>query len=64
MKKILLLTVAVLSVASGAYAFTAYFKYETRPSGMYKQCVYDYLGEDYVITVSSIKLCPMTIQIP
>lgn len=32
-------------------------------TGMTKQCYYDYLGNQYVITIDSYKLCPLTIQI-
>lgn len=54
---------AVLLVSSVAFAGTAFFSYETNDDGMYKQCVYDYLGEPYVITIKSIKLCPLTIPV-
>jgi hypothetical protein len=60
MKTILL--IALTLAASAAYAGTAFFKYE-RDTGMTKQCVYDYLGNEYTITINVVKICPVTIQI-
>lgn len=59
-----LLALALLAVSFVALAGgTAFFKYE-RTTGMTKQCVYDYLGSEYTITLSSIDLCPVTIEVP
>ena len=59
MKKLLL----VLSLVSvDAFAGTAFFKYEY-VSGMNKVCVYDHLGSDVAITINSVSLCPLTIQV-
>jgi len=61
----LMLAAFLLTVASQpAHAGTAFLDYEIDDGGMHKQCVYDYLGERYVITIPSIKLCPLTIQVP
>jgi len=60
MKTILL--IALTLAAGTAYAGMAFFQYE-RTTGMTKQCVYDYLGSEYTITISAISLCPLTIQI-
>jgi hypothetical protein len=32
-------------------------------TGMTKQCYYNYAGSTYTITVSSVQLCPMTIEV-
>jgi hypothetical protein len=32
-------------------------------TGMTKQCIYDYLGSKYTITIDSYKLCPMSIDV-
>lgn len=60
MKKLL---IGLLLLPSLAYAATAYFSHEVRTGGMTKQCVYTYLGSTYVITISAIKLCPLTIEV-
>jgi hypothetical protein len=57
-----LLIFAALLAASAAHAGTAFFKYE-RITGLTKQCVYDYLGSEYVITLQSYQLCPITITV-
>ena len=59
MKKLILV---LLLVSTTAFAGTAFFKYE-RTTGMTKQCVYDYLGNEYTITIKSYKLCPMSIEV-
>lgn len=60
MKKLIVLMAALISAS--AFAGTAYFKYE-RVTGMTKQCVYDYLGSEYVRTMRSTELCPLTIRV-
>lgn len=42
---------------------TMAFKKGEQTTGMTKQCYYDALGSGYTITVSSIDLCPLTIQV-
>jgi hypothetical protein len=32
-------------------------------TNMTKQCIYNYLGNKYTITVSSVEFCPMQIEI-
>ena len=61
MKTKLLALIAGLLISLSAYAGTAFFQYEVNTGGMTKQCVYDYLGSVYTITVSSVSLCPLTI---
>jgi hypothetical protein len=58
-----LLTIVLLLTSAAALAGTAFFKYE-RTTGMTKQCVYDYLGSEYTITLRCIDLCPLTIEVP
>jgi len=60
MKTILLITLTL--AASAAYAGTAFFQY-ARQTGMTQQCVYDYLGNEYTITISAASLCPLTLQV-
>jgi hypothetical protein len=58
-----LLLIALLA-AFPANAATAFFMYEQHNgTDMYKQCVYDLLGERFVITIPSVKLCPLTIEV-
>ena len=52
-----------LTIAASANAGTAFFKYEIPTGGMTKQCVYDYLGSTYTRTVSSVAICPLSIQV-
>jgi hypothetical protein len=61
MKKLIVMIAAALLSAS-AFAGTAFLKYE-RVTGMTKQCVYDYLGNEYTKTIRSTELCPLTIRV-
>jgi hypothetical protein len=61
MKTTLLLAAMLLSFS--ANAGTAFFVREVNTGGMTKQCVYDYLGSTYVITIDSIRLCPLSIEV-
>jgi hypothetical protein len=56
-------TIALLLITATAYAGTAHFTHETQGMGMTKQCHYKYLGEVYSITISKVKLCPLTIRV-
>lgn len=40
------------------------FKTGEVTSGMTKQCFYDALGSQYTRTMSSVALCPLSIQVP
>jgi hypothetical protein len=60
MKKFIVLMAALASAS--AFAGTAFLKYE-RVTGMTKQCVYDYLGNEYTRTMRSTELCPLSIQV-
>jgi predicted ABC-type sugar transport system permease subunit len=61
MKKLIVIAAAAL-VSASAFAGTAYLKYE-RTTGMTKQCVYEYLGNEYTKTIRSTELCPLSIQV-
>lgn len=60
MKK--LIALIVLTASATAFAGTAYLKYE-RVTGMTKQCVFDYLGNEYTKTIRSSELCPLSIKV-
>jgi len=60
MKKLIVLMALITSTA--ALAGTAFLKYE-RVTGMTKQCVYDYLGNEYTRTIRSTELCPLSIRV-
>lgn len=60
MKKLIVLMVALASAS--AFAGTAFLKYE-RVTGMTKQCVYDYLGNEYTRTIRATELCPLSIEV-
>lgn len=55
--------IAMTLLATFAYGGVAFLKGE-RVSGMNKICYYDHLGSDVAITVSSVALCPLTINVP
>lgn len=57
-----LIALIVLTASATAFAGTAYLKHE-RVTGMTKQCVYDYLGNEYTRTVRSSELCPLSIKV-
>ena len=52
----------VTAPALSAQTITAY-KTGERTTGQTKQCYYDGLGSEYTKTVSSIDLCPLSIQV-
>ena len=54
--------IALALTATSATAGTAFLSHEIR-TGFTKQCVYDYLGSVYTITIKSTKLCPLTIRV-
>lgn len=58
-----IIVLCLLLASAAAHAGTAFFSHEESNGGMYKQCVYDYLGSRFVITVQSYKVCPVTIQV-
>jgi hypothetical protein len=60
MKKLI---IVLLLVSAPAFAATAFFSHETTGQGMTKQCHYKYLGEMYSITISRVKICPLTIEV-
>ena len=60
MKKII--AALTILVASSAYAVTGFYTGE-KISGMHKICYYNALGDTVAITISSVELCPLTIEI-
>jgi hypothetical protein len=57
------LTITLILLTSlPAHAGLAFFQYE-RITGMTKQCVYDYLGNEYTITLQAVQLCPLQIRV-
>jgi hypothetical protein len=64
MKRIIAALILLTALASQAFAGgTAFFVRQVQTGGMTKQCVYDYLGSEYVITVSTVALCPLSIRV-
>ena len=63
MKALILISLLAIFTAGTAHACLAFFKYEY-VSGMNKICVYNHLGSDVAITVSSVSLCPLQITVP
>ena len=62
MKKLIVLMAALASMSALAQNRTAFLKYE-RVTGMTKQCVYDYLGNEYTRTMRATDLCPLSIRV-
>ena len=58
-----LILISLIAIPLTANACMAFFKYEY-VSGMNKICVYNHLGSDVAITISSISLCPLQITVP
>ena len=44
-------------------SYVTAFKTGERTTGQTKQCFYEALGSEYTTTVSSIRLCPMSIRV-
>jgi hypothetical protein len=59
MRKLLLVFI-LLSAPS--WAGTAFLQTEV-VTGFTKQCIYNYLGNTYILTISSLELCPFTIEV-
>lgn len=55
--------IVLISPASLAAQSITAFKTGELASGMTKQCIYDGLGSTYTRTVSSIAICPLSIQV-
>lgn len=56
--------VALVALPAAAWAQTTGFKTGEQSTGMTKQCYYQALGNNYTRTLSSVQLCPLTIQVP
>ena len=67
MRKIKTLILSLIFLTSMIYptmvanATTCFYQYE-QISGMNKICYYDCLGSAMAITISSVKLCPLSIN--
>lgn len=60
----LIIGIATTVSANGVGAQTATaFKTGEETTGMTKQCSYNALGNDYTLTISSVRLCPLTIKV-
>lgn len=60
----LLLLALVFAPRNSAWAQTATaFLEGEETTGMTKQCFYNALGNGYTVTINSIRLCPLTIQV-
>ncbi len=61
---LVVLSVLVLCATHVATAQLATaFKTGEETTGMTKQCYYDALGNGYTLTLSSVQLCPLSIQV-
>lgn len=59
---ILVLLGALIGSRADAYTVSGYLVKEYT-TGMTRQCVYDVLGSTYIITVSAVEICPLTIKV-
>lgn len=59
---LVLLTVLAAGSEAAAQSVTA-FKVGDESTGMTRQCYYDALGSGYSITISSVHICPLSIQV-
>lgn len=53
----------VVPVSSAAAQSITAYKTGEQTTGTTKQCFYDALGNPYTVTISSIKLCPLSIRV-
>ena len=53
--------VALLAVAANAFACTGFYKGES-VDGMSKICYYDHLGSTAAMTISSVSVCPVSME--
>ena len=61
MKKFLALTALALTVTS-AQAATIFLKREY-VTGQIRQCIYDYYGSDYIVSIPAHQLCKLSITV-
>jgi hypothetical protein len=57
-------TAPVVRPSGPAPPTTTGFKTGEQTTGMTKQCFYNALGNTHVLTVSSVTLCPLNVQVP
>jgi hypothetical protein len=59
------LVIAVIFLLSWgvSHACTAFYQSEY-VEGMSKICLYSHLNSPYAITIQSVKLCPLTVEVP
>jgi hypothetical protein len=53
----------VFSQIAQAYESVAYYSHEFESGTSTKTCVYERYGEYYYMTVSTIRICPMSIRV-
>ncbi len=63
MKRVIGLLLVLVFAAMAWAGGIAFLKYEKKCTGFKKICVYDYLGDDYAITIDCVQLCPLTIEV-
>lgn len=64
MKIVIIAVAGIFAFGPQAEAQTATaFKTGERTSGMTKQCYYEFAGSEYIRTVQSYELCPLSIRI-
>lgn len=60
---ILLVIAAIMWSCELMAANQAFLVEEREGNGRVKQCVYDYLGDEYVITIPTYEVCPAVIEV-
>jgi hypothetical protein len=58
---IIIIVLTLLSAT--ANAGTGFLVKEIKTNGFTKHCVYDYLGNTYIVTIQSTRICKLTIEI-
>lgn len=59
-----ILMVGILMLVTSVADADAFLDHEVNTGGMTKQCIYDYLGSTYIVTINAVGLCPMSIPVP
>ncbi len=63
MKNVIAGAIAVALLATPAYAAKAFFVREYKVDWQSKNCVYKYLGQEYIITIRLLSPCPYSIEV-
>ena len=41
----------------------AFFSHEINTGGQYKTCIYNHFGNEYALSVNTLDICPLTVEV-